>query len=408
MDTVSALNRCRERAAEYLTAQVMESGDELCWRHSPTHDPAKYPGHLLYGTWAGVLGCVLLGTDTELDAARRSRVALALNRHQRSDGTYAMPSVQATAGPAPEDEYHVFHCTNYAWGALRALGASPRFAPSFMKRFASAVELERWFARRDWGNSWREGNNVVNLASFFAILSEDGVTWAGERLRQMIDWHDYHQPPQTGLWHLGDASTRDSLLNAMAGAAHNLHLYYYLNRPVPRSKQIVDSCLRLGYLGVQSACIDLDVVDILVHLRTCEHRRREVDSVLERYLIELLEVQNDDGGFCDTFVTPHTLYGNTTSARVSVTWTTWFRMVAIGMAACALIPAERGRWTFRGTLGSGYCNLAYALPGTLDGERSLAVWHMSTLRRWRLATARKVRFSRQRLTWRARNLLWHG
>src|SRR5205823_13222088 len=59
----------------------------------------------------------------------------------------------------PSDEYHVFHCTNYAWGALRALGGCPRFGPSFMARFDSAA-LERWLAERDWRYAWREGNNV--------------------------------------------------------------------------------------------------------------------------------------------------------------------------------------------------------------------------------------------------------
>jgi hypothetical protein len=352
-----------------------------------------------------VFGCVLLGADRAFDAATASRIASALNRYQRTDGTYAMPGGRTTAGPAAGDEYDVFHWTNYAWGALRALGRCPRFGPAFMERFASAVELERWFARRDWRNPWKEGNNVVNLASFFAILSADGVPWAGERLQQMIDWHDRHQRPSTGFWHVGDGEQRGSLVNALAGAAHNLHLYYYLDRPVPRATEILESCLRLGYLGIRSACLDLDVIDILCHLRGFGHRRSEVDSVLERYLIELLQVQNRDGGFCDNAVTPHTLYGHTTPAGVSVTWTTWFRLVAIGMITCALIPTERGRWTFRNTLGSGYCNPAYTAGGGAGGDRVTAGWRISPLQRWRLATARGARFVRQRLTWRARELV---
>jgi len=274
-----------------------------------------------------------------------------------------------------------------------------------MERFARAEQLERWFANRDWRRSWIEGNNVVHLASFLAILAEHGAPWARERLQQMADWHDTHHHPRTGFWHFGDGHRRESLLDAMAGAAHDLHLYYYLDRPVPRATQIIDSCLRLGYMGICSACVDVDVIDILCHLRACGHRRGEVDSVLERYLIELLQVQNRDGGFCDNFVTPHTLYGHTTPVRASVTWTTWFRLVAIGMIASTLIAGEGGRWTFRKTLGMGYYNAEYLKDGTIDGETFLAKRPFPLANPVLLAAARNGRFLRQRVTALGRQLL---
>ena len=407
MNFLSALEQCRQRARHYLAGRVVEVDDAYYWRHSTTHDPNTHPGHLLYGTWAGALASILIGEGTEFDAATRSRIGRALNRYQQTDGTYTMRGLPGKAGSVPSDEYHVFHCTNYAWGALRALGGCPRFGPSFMARFDSAA-LERWLAERDWRYAWREGNNVVNLASSFAILSEDGLQWAAERLEQMIGWLDHHQDRNTGFWHLGNGDRRDSLLDAMAGAAHNLHLYYHVDRPVPYGKQVIDSCLRLGYMGIRNACIDLDVIDILSNLRGFGHRHREIDSVLKRYLIELLQIQNDDGGFGDNSVTPHTMYGHTTPARASVTWTTWFRLVAIGMLACTFIPAERTRWAFRKTLGSGYCNLAYSLRSSAGDDRLMTGWQGSSLRGWGLATVRNVRFARERVTWRARELLSQG
>jgi hypothetical protein len=280
------------------------------------------------------------------------------------------------------------------------VGGTPRHAPCFVERLTAEEELERWLARRNMADPWFEGNMIVNLGSFYSLIAEDGEAWAEDRLRQMLDWHDEQQNPRTGFWHAGDGDGRTALLNAMAGAAHNLHLYYHAGRPVPRAETIVDSCLKLGYLGIRSACVDIDMIDILVHLRPAGHRVRELDAVLRRYLVELLQVQNRDGGFADSYVSPSGMYGHTTPAGASVTWTTWFRLASIGMIAVALMPDQREQWNFRRTIGMGYCNVPLVAEDTA-GQRSDGAppspLVLSVVRNGRFARQRALSYARARL-----------
>jgi hypothetical protein len=272
-----------------------------------------------------------------------------------------------------------------------------------MEPFANSAALATWLARRDWRRPWTEGNNIVNLASFYAIMAGDGDAQAHARLCQIADWLDAQQHPVTGFWQQDDGRDPSALQYAMAGAAHVLHIYYVLGRNVPRAERIVESCLQLGYPGVVSACLDIDMVDILTHLRRYGHRVDAIDNVLERLLVELLQVQNPDGGFGDNYVTPHRLYGHVSPPDASVTWTTWFRLTTIGMIASTLLPEERGRWMFRDTIGSGYFNARYALDGTA-GAAEFGRF-LRPAQQLVLAAKRNGRFARQRTTSRVRSLL---
>jgi hypothetical protein len=228
-----------------------------------------------------------------------------------------MPGIPEAATRTHSTEYFAFHCTSYALGALHALGDAPGYPLAFVETLRSRRDLEEWLSRRDWSSPWMEGNNVVNLASFNGVLAKGAADWAHERLVDLAEWHDRHQNPTTGFWHACDATSRTALYKAMAGAAHNLHIYYRLEREVQRPTVIVESCLRLGYMGIRSACVDIDFVDILVNLRRYGHCLEEIDRILGKYLLKLLQVQGLDGGFCDTYVTPSNCYGYVTPARLS-------------------------------------------------------------------------------------------
>ena len=173
-------------------------------------------------------------------------------------------------------------------------------------------------------------------------------------------------------------------------------------REVPRPTVIVESCLRLGYMGIRSACVDIDFVDILVNLRRYGHRVDEIDRILGKYLVELLQVQGLDGGFCDTYVTPSNCYGYVTPARLSLTWTTWFRLATIGMVVCALWPQDRDKWVFRDTVGMGYLNARYAFGGPTSMSKASGALNREGLRGAWLATVRRTRFFRQHVTWQVR------
>jgi hypothetical protein len=395
VNLTAALRSARGRAREFFLAQRWERGAELFWRHSATHDPAAAPAHLLYGTWAGVLGTKLIDGPDAFDESARDGIHRALCGFQRDDGAFFLPGLTAADLGGHSEEYLAFHCTNYAWGALHALGMSPRRPPTFLAPLRRADGLAAWLAARDLARPWVEGNNCVNLASFFFLLAEAGDTDAEERLGELILWHDGLQQAETGLWHAGDARDRAVLLDALAGAAHTLHLYYHTGRPVPRAEAIVESCLRLGYPGISSACIDLDVIELLCNLRGSGYRRPEIDRTLSRYLIELLQVQNADGGFCDNYVTPHRLYGHTTPAGRSVTWVTWFRLTAIGMIACTFGEDDGANWWFRDTVGSGYFHPARVTTAVRAPASVAPAAPLGTTPTW-LALRRSGRWLRQR------------
>lgn len=394
MQLSTALHKCRTGAASYLAAQAVEIKDAHFWRHSPVHDPEMHPGHLLCGTWAGAHASVLLGLDAAFDANKQRRIGTAINSFQQADGTYLMNRVHPPGGEI-DLEYVTLQCTNYALGGLLALGQKPRRELSFLQPLKQGPQLAAWLDRRDLSSPWAEGNNLVNLASFYAILG--GQEHGRARLEEMLDWLDQKQQSHTGFWHEGEVDGKRALLIAMAGAAHNLHIYYFLNREVPNATAIIDSCLRLGYLGVRSACVDLDMVDILTNLRRYCYGVTEIDRVLRRYLMELLDVQNADGGFCDNYVTSHLHYGLRTPAGISVTWTTWFRLATIGMIVCTLFPEQRPYWHFRRTLGSGYWNSEFARISSKPSSAQVSR-NVPTFTRFWWATKRKQRFARQRLT----------
>jgi hypothetical protein len=405
MNLDNVLTQARSSAARFLDSVACSEGEASFYRTSATHDPRQYFGQLLYGTWSGVFISALLQRASDFAEPKRSHLAAGLNRFQREDGYYIQPDIPDANRGGHDDEYLTLHFSNYALGAIRLLKAAPRFPLSFIEQYASPKALEKWLISRKWHKPWTEGNNVVNLASFYQMLAMDGEGWAKERLEEMADWHDANQNPATGYWHSDRGETFEKLHNAMAGAAHNLHIYYCLDRDVPNPSRVIDSTLSLCYRGIRSACIDIDLVDILVHFRRYKYRLQEIERMLEFYLVELLQVQNSDGGFSDSYVAAQEVYGHTSGPWVSVTWTTWFRLATLGMIVCTFFPEERQRWTFRDTIGMGYCNLDHAQRGVGTANFSLNRDSIPAALRMKLSAVRNVRFARQHLTWRARQWL---
>jgi hypothetical protein len=119
----------------------------------------------------------------------------------------------------------------------------------------------------------------------------------------------------------------------------------------------IDFCLRLPS-RTDSACIDVDEVDILAHghLLT-EHRRGEIRSWLGAKLKGLLALQREDGGFPDESEGVRRVDGWVKGYEepqgISNTFSTWFRLIAIGMIAETLWPGWRP-WRFRRMIGIGY------------------------------------------------------
>ncbi len=325
-------------------------------RISGNHDPEAWPGMLLPGTYNGLMALALIGgLGGHLSVPP---LASWLLDSRLPDGRFRVAGMtDAAVFKKPDREetwrYIDFHVTNYSLGALEVLGAADRPNLEFMRPFLDPTSLLTWLAMRDLRDPWQEGNNIVNLGSFL-LLSDDGR--ARDALDMLMDWHDRHQEPATGFWGVGQSSDIGAL-HAMAGATHNYHLYYALDRPIPYHAAAVDYCLTQP-TAVSSACIDVDLVDILAHARgRVAHREADTDAWLRAKLRAIVAFQNADGGFADeaqgTRRQDGWVGGYAEPQGISNTFATWFRLIAVAMICHTLWPGWRD-WRFRRMIGIGY------------------------------------------------------
>ena len=138
---------------------------------------------------------------------------------------------------------------------------------------------------------------------------------------------------------------------------HNYHLYYALGRSLPYQDKAVDYALSRP-TGIDSACIDVDLVDLLVHAHDAtDYRRDEIRGWLREKLSALLGFQNADGGFADEMSGVRRqdgwVRGYEEPQGISNTFSTWFRWIAIAMIADLLFPGLHD-WHFRRMIGIGY------------------------------------------------------
>ena len=360
------IDAARNRTLEWFGAMTCVLGHPPgVMRIDAAQDGAVWPGMLVPGTYNGVLCLHLLDGLTDWSAERRRGVAGWLTGFRQDDGAFRLPGLTSANAYKKRDSaetwrYINFHVTNYALGALGALGAPVR-APAFVNPYLDPNALTAWLAARDMNDPWQEGNNIVNLASFLLVLRHGAPPPLREKiataLEILFDWHDRTQEPQTGFWGFGQLDDPTRLLHAMAGSMHNFHLYYAMNRPLPYHDRATDYVLGRPTTW-HSACIDVDEVDVLIHAAPAlPDRQAHIDRWLRAKLRALLDNQNSDGGFADTFHTGWRqdgwIGGYETAPGASTTFATWFRWIAIAMIDDHLWPGRR-RWNFRSMIGIGY------------------------------------------------------
>ena len=359
------VDEARVATLDWFSTMAMPGAPAGVMRISAAHDPKVWPDILLPGTYNGILCLDLIEGLQRLRNADRTRLADWIESYRLEDGRFRMPSMRDNDVFKKPDRtetwrYIDFHVTNYALAAIEALDAERPPVLAFARPWLDPVTLKAWLADRDLRDPWQEGNNMVNLASFLQAIGDRGS--ALERAESdrafeiLFDWHDRLQEPDTGFWGIGQTDP-GRRLEAMAGAVHNYHLWYRRGRPLPFHNKAIDYALAQPP-AVHSACIDVDLVDLLVHgARLTDHRRDEIADWLTRLLAGLLDVQNPDGGFCDErdgvrrqdgwvggYAEPH---------GISNTFATWFRWIAIAMIAEHLWPGWR-KWRFRRSMGIGY------------------------------------------------------
>ncbi len=352
------IETARARGLAWLDAMQAPDAPVGVSRISAAHDVRAWPGVLLPGTYNAVMCRDLLGALPSDGAA----VADWLLGFRRPDGIFRVPGMRdADIYKKPDrDEtrrYIDWHVTNYALGAVQALVPDAQPVLEFARPYLDPVGLKAWLGDRDLRDPWQEGNNIVNLGSFLLGLRQEEPRAVAQALAILFDWHDYHREPATGFLGVGQLSDATCLLHAFAGSMHNFHLWYATGRSLPGQDRAVDYALSRS-TDIDSACIDVDLVDLLVHAHDrIEDRRDEIRARLRRKLTALLAFQNDDGGFADerTGIRRQDgwVRGYAEPQGISNTFSTWFRWIAIAMIADILWPGHWD-WRFRRMVGVGY------------------------------------------------------
>lgn len=352
----------RRGTARWLDAMQAPGQPPGVSRISAAHDPDAWPGVLLPGTYNAVLCRRLLGLN---DPARAPALVDWLHRHRLPDGRFRVPGmaegdVFKKPDPAETWRYLDWHATNYALGAVEALAPDRAPVLDFARPWLDPTALKAWLADRDLRDPWQEGNNQVNLGSFLLLMRRHGLADAAAvdaALAVQFDWHDRLQEPATGFWGVGQLHDDTMALHAMAGSMHDFHLWYATGRPLPYHDRAVDWALTRAPRLV-SACIDVDLADLLAHgHRLLDHRRPEIEAWLRALLPRLLDFQGADGGFADETAGIRRqdgwVRGYAEPQGISNTFATWFRWIAVAFAADALWPGWQP-WGFRRTPGVGY------------------------------------------------------
>jgi hypothetical protein len=352
----------RERALAWLDTMLVKEEPFGVHRASTHHDIAEFPSMLLPATYNATHCRKLLGAYESLAETDRAALVGFLNGFQQEAGNYRMPQMRKEDIYYPTWEYIDFHTTNYAMGAVLTIGGKPTRPLKFVEKYCTLDALKEWLDRRVMSDPWNEGNNIVNIAGFYFVMRDQGDQRMDRLIEHLFEWHEETQDPATGYWLDLEAQPPVHPMVAMAGAAHNLHIYYYLNRPLRHVERIVDHCLSFVGDGVTSACVDIDVVDILANMHVYGYRAEDIEAGLAKKLADLLDFQNPDGGFPDTLDGDRRFDGWNSYVEpqgLSNCFATWFRSATISMICEVLFP-DALPWRFRNTVGIGYFNPAYS------------------------------------------------
>lgn len=348
------------------------------FRFSHVHDPERWPGMILPATYNAASCLALLDAESGVRGYDKAGIAGFIEDFQKEDGVFRLPGLDYADcykrnDPAATREYIDFHATNYSLGALELMDSESRKPLRFMDGLLTRQGLNAWIERRSWDDPWLEGNSAVNLGSFYHIISGDRDPERAQnarlRLHELLDWLDSIQDPDTGFW--GESfGTRTALLHGFAGAMHSFHLYYLTGRPLLHAGKIASACISLAENeldGATTACLDVDIVDVLANLHRLGIEREKIESILARKLDHLLLFQSADGGFADRIL-PETdcqsgadplrfdgwVRGYSEPQGNSNCFGTWFRCIAIAMIDRTLPGGRTIPWRFRKTAGIGY------------------------------------------------------
>jgi hypothetical protein len=311
----------------------------------------------LYGTCYALLAKFYLAIDQlMLDSTRR----FIMGCQDPELGLLVGPELgdfSAPAGVLHDREHLLFHLTCATLPVCQQFGlklASVRAAHAFCE----LNYLRDWLGRRNFKNTWFEGNNILFVGQLLVYLrDEEGHPGAQAALDCWFEWLDQHADPATGLW---GTNGYCSAMDAVYGGYHQLLVYYHENHPIRNPEGLVDTVLGLQHpdggfnpRGNGGACEDVDSVDILVNLyKRSDYRRAEIRCALRQCLRHILALQNQDGGFPYNRDRPQNhmgIPGTKALPNQSTMFATWFRIHTLALMAEILTDEPELQFPFRFT-----------------------------------------------------------
>ncbi len=176
-------------------------------RISAHHDVGEWPGMLLPGSYNGVNALGLLGGLDGWSPAERTTLVDWFARARLPDGRFRIAGMRDAEVFKKTDRtetwrYIDFHVTNYTLGAIAVLDPARKPELAFARPLLDPAELGFWLSQRDLRDPRQEGNNIVNLGSFWLLMAQHVDTALKARvtaaLEQLFAWHDRLQEPSTG------------------------------------------------------------------------------------------------------------------------------------------------------------------------------------------------------------------
>lgn len=325
------------------------------YRYTINHDEKKFPAALLYGTWSvAYIKKLVLGNNWG-NALEKKEIMSVLEKYRTSDGLF-YPNELSNVKFGKSVEYMKLHCYNYSVGAALEINSNFDFQSKYMDKFLESDFLIRWLNQRSLLRPWEESNNIVNVASYLALCNDKGNSKGGDRLYEMLDWHNKNQNPLTGGFDNFTSLSKKNVLESMAGAVHNFHIHHYLDDPTNFDNQIAKNIIPFLFEGPLTACLSIDFVELACNCIHNIDETYELEQALLYHLNCLLEYQNKDGGWYEneTKFSPTKANGMSENIASSNSYATWFRLTSIAMIMITLFGDSQSNWSFRKTLGMGY------------------------------------------------------
>jgi hypothetical protein len=212
----------------------------------------------------------------------------------------------------PEQYYHEdkernrYQLTCFCLSALRILGAEPKFPLKFIEQWRTPNDVKKYLYERGCHQGRPgSGNKAMFLAIFFTWQYE--TTKEDHLLDKIGAWFEFHNETQNrkGFW---GRDLRSHYLYGLQNGFHQLVMYFFWHKDIPRLKRIIDVALmsqdKDGFFGPTpggEACHDYDAIHILaLARRATDYRKDQIEACLSRAFDAILTIRNSDGGFCQS------------------------------------------------------------------------------------------------------------